>query len=124
MILAERVGFEPTCPCGQDAFEAPPLRPLRYLSAREEPRPTPELSIIQRTSPPSSAAPRKRPNPGEQHLTQGHEIGRLPALPCPLRSGYRGCAAGSAAARDAVHGRLGIGCAVRVPARCSEHCRN
>jgi hypothetical protein len=30
--LAERVGFEPTCPCGQDAFEAPPLRPLRYLS--------------------------------------------------------------------------------------------
>src|SRR6188508_2013361 len=31
-FLAERVGFEPTCPCGQDAFEAPPLRPLRYLS--------------------------------------------------------------------------------------------
>ncbi len=30
--LAERVGFEPTCPFGQDAFEAPPLRPLRYLS--------------------------------------------------------------------------------------------
>ena len=30
--MAERVGFEPTCPCGQDAFEAPPLRPLRYLS--------------------------------------------------------------------------------------------
>jgi hypothetical protein len=34
-IVAERVGFEPTCPCGQDAFEAPPLRPLRYLSAEE-----------------------------------------------------------------------------------------
>ena len=32
--LAERVGFEPTCPFGQDAFEAPPLRPLRYLSVR------------------------------------------------------------------------------------------
>jgi hypothetical protein len=32
--MAERVGFEPTCPCGQDAFEAPPLRPLRYLSVR------------------------------------------------------------------------------------------
>ena len=32
LMLAERVGFEPTCPCGQDAFEAPPLRPLRYLS--------------------------------------------------------------------------------------------
>src|SRR6476659_5687422 len=31
--MAERVGFEPTCPFGQDAFEAPPLRPLRYLSA-------------------------------------------------------------------------------------------
>ena len=31
-IMAERVGFEPTCPFGQDAFEAPPLRPLRYLS--------------------------------------------------------------------------------------------
>jgi hypothetical protein len=30
--MAERVGFEPTCPFGQDAFEAPPLRPLRYLS--------------------------------------------------------------------------------------------
>ena len=33
--LAERVGFEPTCPFGQDAFEAPPLRPLRYLSVIE-----------------------------------------------------------------------------------------
>src|SRR5581483_11332154 len=32
--VAERVGFEPTCPFGQDAFEAPPLRPLRYLSVR------------------------------------------------------------------------------------------
>ena len=32
VCLAERVGFEPTCPFGQDAFEAPPLRPLRYLS--------------------------------------------------------------------------------------------
>ena len=32
--LAERVGFEPTCRLSrQDAFEAPPLRPLRYLSA-------------------------------------------------------------------------------------------
>jgi hypothetical protein len=30
--VSERVGFEPTCPFGQDAFEAPPLRPLRYLS--------------------------------------------------------------------------------------------
>ena len=37
MFLAERVGFEPTCPCGQDAFEAPPLRPLRYLSALSGP---------------------------------------------------------------------------------------
>jgi hypothetical protein len=35
LMLAERVGFEPTCPFGQDAFEAPPLRPLRYLSAEE-----------------------------------------------------------------------------------------
>ena len=34
--MAERVGFEPTCPCGQDAFEAPPLRPLRYLSVRPD----------------------------------------------------------------------------------------
>ena len=32
--MAERVGFEPTCRFWrQDAFEAPPLRPLRYLSA-------------------------------------------------------------------------------------------
>src|ERR1043166_5451285 len=31
--MAERVGFEPTCRFWrQDAFEAPPLRPLRYLS--------------------------------------------------------------------------------------------
>ncbi len=31
--LAERVGFEPTCRLPrQDAFEAPPLQPLRYLS--------------------------------------------------------------------------------------------
>ena len=34
--MAERVGFEPTCPFGQDAFEAPPLRPLLY-SLRSEP---------------------------------------------------------------------------------------
>jgi hypothetical protein len=34
--LAERVGFEPTCRFWrQDAFEAPPLRPLRYLSPVE-----------------------------------------------------------------------------------------
>src|SRR5262249_10827542 len=33
--LAERVGFEPTCRFWrQDAFEAPPLRPLRYLSGQ------------------------------------------------------------------------------------------
>jgi hypothetical protein len=37
--VAERVGFEPTCPCGQDAFEAPPLRPLRYLSVYWRSRP-------------------------------------------------------------------------------------
>jgi hypothetical protein len=37
--MAERVGFEPTCPFGQDAFEAPPLRPLRYLSDGTSDRP-------------------------------------------------------------------------------------
>jgi hypothetical protein len=35
--MAERVGFEPTCPFGQHAFEARPLRPLRYLSAKVGP---------------------------------------------------------------------------------------
>lgn len=30
--LADRVGFEPTCPCGQPHFECGSLRPLRYLS--------------------------------------------------------------------------------------------
>ena len=44
--MAERVGFEPTCPFGQHAFEARPLRPLRYLSARVGPRLSPELPII------------------------------------------------------------------------------
>src|SRR5688572_22595295 len=44
--MAERVGFEPTCPCGQDAFEAPPLPPLRYLSALSGPCQSQELSII------------------------------------------------------------------------------
>src|SRR5690606_22182216 len=56
--MAERVGFEPTCPFGQDAFEAPPLRPLRYLSARVGPRSgRPEPPII-------AAIPwRRRPRP-------------------------------------------------------------
>ena len=31
-ILAEAVGFEPTCPCGQLDFESSSLRPLRYAS--------------------------------------------------------------------------------------------
>ena len=30
--LAEAVGFEPTCPCGQLDFESSSLRPLRYAS--------------------------------------------------------------------------------------------
>ncbi len=47
-VMAERVGFEPTCPCGQHAFEARPLRPLRYLSALEGPRLSPESLIIQK----------------------------------------------------------------------------
>ena len=56
--MAERVGFEPTCPCGQDAFEAPPLRPLRYLSiyyfARWGPFYIPHLAARSR-SPPATA---------------------------------------------------------------------
>ena len=44
--MAERVGFEPTCPFGQHAFEARPLRPLRYLSALGRLSRSPELSII------------------------------------------------------------------------------
>mgnify|MGYP007056508675 CR=1 FL=1 len=31
-FLAETVGFEPTCPCGQPDFESSSLRPLRYVS--------------------------------------------------------------------------------------------
>ena len=31
-LLAEKVGFEPTCPCGQPHFECGALRPLRYFS--------------------------------------------------------------------------------------------
>ena len=31
-FLAETVGFEPTCPCGQPDFESGSLRPLRYVS--------------------------------------------------------------------------------------------
>ena len=30
--MAEAVGFEPTCPCGQLDFESSSLRPLRYAS--------------------------------------------------------------------------------------------
>ena len=32
--LAEAVGFEPTCPCGQPHFECGSLRPLRYTSIK------------------------------------------------------------------------------------------
>ena len=32
--MAETVGFEPTCPCGQLDFESSSLRPLRYVSLR------------------------------------------------------------------------------------------
>lgn len=32
--LAERVGFEPTRPCGLTDFESAPLLPLRYRSIR------------------------------------------------------------------------------------------
>ncbi len=31
-FLAEEVGFEPTCPCGQPHFECGSLQPLRYSS--------------------------------------------------------------------------------------------
>ena len=31
-IMAEKVGFEPTCGCPQTLFESAPLRPLRYFS--------------------------------------------------------------------------------------------
>ena len=31
-FVAEAVGFEPTCPCGQLDFESSSLRPLRYVS--------------------------------------------------------------------------------------------
>ena len=30
--MAERVGFEPTEPCGSTDFESASLRPLRYIS--------------------------------------------------------------------------------------------
>ena len=30
--MAEAVGFEPTCPCGQLHFECSSLQPLRYAS--------------------------------------------------------------------------------------------
>ena len=32
--MAETVGFEPTCPCGQLDFESSSLRPLRYVSVK------------------------------------------------------------------------------------------
>ena len=32
LVLAEKVGFEPTCPCGQPHFECGSLWPLRYFS--------------------------------------------------------------------------------------------
>ena len=32
--MAETVGFEPTCPCGQLDFESSSLRPLRYISIK------------------------------------------------------------------------------------------
>ena len=32
LFVAETVGFEPTCPCGQIDFESISLRPLRYVS--------------------------------------------------------------------------------------------
>ena len=35
--MAERVGFEPTCPCGQLDFESSSLRPLRYRSGSDIP---------------------------------------------------------------------------------------
>ena len=31
-LMAEAVGFEPTCPCGQLHFECSSLQPLRYAS--------------------------------------------------------------------------------------------
>ena len=31
-VLAQRVGFEPTCDCSQTDFESSSLRPLRYVS--------------------------------------------------------------------------------------------
>lgn len=31
-FVAEAVGFEPTCPCGQPHFECGSLQPLRYVS--------------------------------------------------------------------------------------------
>ena len=36
-FLAEWVGFEPTCPCGQLDFESSSLRPLRYRSGSDIP---------------------------------------------------------------------------------------
>lgn len=35
--MAEAVGFEPTCPCGQLDFESSSLRPLRYRSGSDIP---------------------------------------------------------------------------------------
>ena len=77
--LAERVGFEPTCPFGQHAFEARPLRPLRYLSARVGPRLSPESPIISRTR--LDAKPESARLTAEQFLEPRHRPRALAALP-------------------------------------------
>ena len=41
---AERVGFEPTCPCGQTVFKTASLWPLRYLSIIDKIRVSTRLS--------------------------------------------------------------------------------
>src|SRR5215470_13521656 len=86
-MVSERVGFEPTCPFGQDAFEAPPLRPLRYLSityfARGAPPPLASRSVLRSAGVPSG--PRLRP----QALTY---FARGAPPPLAARSGRRSAA--------------------------------
>src|SRR5215510_7572532 len=80
--VAERVGFEPTCPFGQDAFEAPPLRPLRYLSALSGPRKSQELPSISAFAPATESAARsvkcrRTTMVFTKHLREGIKRGRI-----------------------------------------------
>jgi hypothetical protein len=79
-VVAERGGFEPPCRFRrQDAFEAPPLRPLRYLSGRSDR----EAPLSYRACPRSHQA---LPAP---HASRSNAAPPRPALPSSRRGKRR-----------------------------------